>query len=195
MIFIGITISLLTAAYELFTQQRGIVLVFYGIVSPLLFLLPRFIYYVSWRIKQSMKLDRIKHIELFGTLIIALNIPNSLFLHAMGIQYDRVLHFLVGMIIVFMMATILSAFYERPEISKKQILTWSGVSVFFGLFIFEWWQFTMDSIFGTKLFFDVTQNIVVDFREDILFGTIGLALGLFYVYFRFAPFILKKHQE
>lgn len=127
-----------------------------------------------------MGLDRVKRLELFGALIIAFNAPGSLFLHAMGIQYDRVLHFVMGMIVIFAAVTILSAFYEKPEVNKKQILVWSGVIVLFGLFLFEWWQFTADRLFGSQLFFDTEQNIKTDFWEDILFGTTGLVTGLLF---------------
>lgn len=181
MLLVGITISLLTAVYELFTQQRGTVWLFYGVVNPTLLLLPRVIYHYGRELKERVSIDWVKRIELFGTLIIILNAPGSLFLHAMGIQYDRFLHFFVGMLSVLLAYLIIYTFYEKPGERKSRILLWSGVSVFIGLFIFEWWQFTADRFFGSQLFFDTEQDIVTDFWEDIIFGTAGLISGLFLV--------------
>lgn len=181
MVFIGITISLLTAVYELLTQQRGIVWVSYGIVNPILLLLPRIIYYRGQNIKERVAGNWVKRIELFGALIILLNAPGSLFLHDMGIQYDRFLHFMMGMFGIFITYMIIYTFYKKPEANKKQILIWSGVSILLGLFLFEWWQFTADRLFGSQLFFDTEQNIKTDFWEDIVFGMAGLISGLFLV--------------
>lgn len=184
MVIVGIVISLIVSVYELFTQQRGIVWVAYGIINPLILLLPRVIYY-HWReIRESIAIDTIKSVELFGTFIMAVNIPGSLFFHDIGVQYDRVIHFFTGVLIVLIASLIVALFYKSPLDNKKHILKWSGMAVFLGLFLFELLQFTIDKTFGTHLFFDFKQSITVDFMEDILFGIGGLVLGLLGIYYR-----------
>lgn len=184
MVIVGIIICLIVSVYELFTQQRAIVWVVYGIINPLILLLPRVIYH-HWReIRERVAINTIKSMEFFGTLIIAVNIPGSLFFHDIGVQYDRVIHFFTGVLIVLIASLIIALFYKSPLDNKKHILKWSGMAVFLGLFLFELLQFTLDKTFGTHLFFDFKQSITVDFLEDILFGTAGLALGLLSIYYR-----------
>lgn len=81
-----------------------------------------------------------------------------------------------------MASVIASAFYENHSDNKKHILKWSGIAVFIGFFLFELFQSYMDMIFGTHLFFDLKQDIVIDVTEDILFATFGLVLGLLAIY-------------
>ena len=184
MIIVGIVISLIVSVYELLTRQRGIVWIAYGILNPLILLLPRVIYY-RWReIRKRATIDMVKRVELLGALAIALNIPGSLFFHDMGVQYDRVIHFSTVALYVLMAFIIVSLFFEKPLDNKKNVLKWSGIAVFLGLFLFELFQFMLDIMFGTHLFFDLKQSITVDILEDILFGTAGLALGLLYIYYR-----------
>jgi hypothetical protein len=183
-IILGIIISLIVSVYELLTQQRGIVWIAYGILNPLILLLPRVVYY-RWRgIRERATIGMVKRIELFGALVIALNVPGSLFFHDMGVQYDRVIHFSTVILYVLMASLIVSLFYEKPSDNKKHILKWSGIAVFLGLFLFELFQFTLDTVFETHLFFDLKQSITVDILEDILFGTAGLVSGLLLVYYR-----------
>ena len=185
MLIIGIIISLLTSVYELLTQQRGVVWIIYGFVNPLLLLLPRVAYYHWGQIMKRTTVALIKRIELFGALIIVVSVPGSLFLHDMGVQYDRFIHFSTGILLVYMASLIASAFYESHSDNKKHILKWSGIAVFIGFFLFELFQSYVDMIFGTHLFFDLKQDIVIDVTEDILFATFGLVLGLLAIYHRF----------
>lgn len=154
----------------------------YGFVNPLLILFPRIIYYRwSW-IRERTTVALIKRIEFLGALIIIVSVPGSLFFHDLGVQYDRFIHFSTGILLVFMASVIASAFYENHSDNKKHILKWSGIAVFIGFFLFELFQSYMDMIFGTHLFFDLKQDIVIDVTEDILFATFGLVLGLLAIY-------------
>ena len=73
MIIVGIVISLIVSVYELLTRQRGIVWIAYGILNPLILLLPRVIYY-RWReIRKRATIDMVKRVELLGALAIALH--------------------------------------------------------------------------------------------------------------------------
>lgn len=195
MLIIGVIISLLTSVYELFTQQRGVVWIIYGIVNPLLLLSPRIIYYRWSRIRKRITIALIKRIELLGALMIAVGIPGSLFFHDVGVQYDRFIHFSNGILLVFMASMIASTFYESHSDNKKHILKWSGIAVFIGFFLFELFQSYMDMIFGTHLFFDLKQDIVIDVTEDILFATFGLILGLFAIYHKFDSIFSKNKNS
>jgi len=192
MVIVGLMISILTSVYEVFTQQRGVVWISYGFINPLLLLLPRIIYYRwSW-IRERASVVLVKRVELLGTLILAVSVPGSLFFHDIGVQYDRFIHFSTGILLIFMASLSASIFYKNHLDNKKHILKWSGMAVFVGFFLFEFFQFSTDKIFGTHLFFDLKQKITIDVTEDISFATFGLIFGLLAIYHRFDSIFIKK---
>ena len=192
MIIASLTTSIITVLIELFTRSRGIVLISYGIVVPLLIFLPRFFYYFDVRAKEVVKYEWIKKIEYFSFFIIILNAPASLILHDLGFQYDRFLHFGVPFfsLIVFLLLWLSVMKINGEEIKKRKLLICLFLILFASLFLWEILQYSIDQIFGTKLFFDAKQKIEVDALEDILFGVSGLLVALFYVNYSFKKFLL-----
>ena len=192
MIIASLFASVATVLIELFTKDRGIVLVSYGFVILLLILLPRFFYYFDANIKKTVKKEWVKKLEYFGFFIVILNAPASLILHKLGFQYDRFLHFSAAFFafIVFLLLWLPVMKINGEEIEKRKLLFYLFAILFVSLFLWEILQYNIDQIFGTKLFFDTEQEIKVDFLEDILFGTCGLLAAVIYVNYFFKRFLL-----
>jgi len=192
MIIASLFASVATVLIELFTKDRGIVLVSYGFVILLLILLPRFFYYFDKNIRKTVKIEWVKKIERFSFFIVILNAPASLILHKLGFQYDRFLHFSVAFfsLIIFLLLWLPVMKINGEEIKKRKLLIYLFLILFISLFLWEILQYNIDQIFGTKLFFDTEQEIKVDFWEDILFGTSGLIVALFYINYFFKRFLL-----
>ena len=123
-------------------------------------------------------------IRLFAASILLLNIPGSIYLYEAGIQYDIPLHFLALMIIAVALGLLYPVFFYKFQNrlpSLKHILvaifiltTISGIAA-------EGVQKLSDEIFGTKLFFDTAQPIVLDVTIDIAMNIAGTLVGLFYL--------------
>ncbi len=183
--FLAITIilSLAAASFEFFTSRSTEVLVSYGLIVPLLSMAPRFI---LGRILEGRGVSGKRWLakaESLIFLIVLFNAPGSLFFHGMEFQYDRFLHFSMGIastaLVFVMLMVIMRAAGLRAE-SKGRVLFLAFVLTFVGLFAWEGLQFTVDKVFSTRLFSDTTQPIVIDFWEDIVFGFVGVLLGLWY---------------
>lgn len=186
MLISGLIASFLAVIYELFTTRHWEVLIPYGVVNPLLFLVPRSLYIFFDSIKNKMTFNWVLKLEILGALVIIFNAAGSLFFHAHppGFQYDRFLHFAMGVA-----ATIIASLFFMLVIRKNSrhygkklpLILMSGPVIFVGLFAWELFQYSQDKIFDTRLFYDTIQPIVIDFWEDIFFGFIGILAGLVYI--------------
>lgn len=174
-----IALSLSVALFSFLTSKELVVIVPYGIVIPLLVLIPRF---VIQKVVRTEGNDWLKRSEAAAFLIVLCNAPASLFFHDMGFQYDRFLHFSMGVVLTPAALIMAMLFFRKmeKEISKKSALWLTAILAFIGLFAWEGFQYFLDLVFGTKLFYDSVQPIVVDFWEDIFFGFAGVLLGLWY---------------
>ena len=192
MIIASLVVSIATFLIELFTRSKNIVLVSYGIIAPLLIFLPRFFYYFDAKIKEVVKYEWVEKIEYLSFFIIILNALASLILHDLGFQYDRFLHFSAASfsLIIFLLLWLPVMKINGEEIKKRKILICLFMILFVSLFLWETLQYSIDQIFGTKLFFDAKQRIEVDFLEDILFGTCGLIAAVIYINYSFKKFLL-----
>ena len=173
-LFLGLTLSLGTATIEWYGQQRGILLIPYGIVVPLALLLPRILYFSVSQIGAHFVTEWFVWIEKINLGFVALNAPASLWWHAQGLQYDRFLHFSVAALALPFMLFLLSPLLKPTEENQSRTLMISGAMATLGLFAWELYQYSADQIFGTMLFHDAAQAIAVDASEDILFGLLGV---------------------
>lgn len=167
----------------------------YGFLNPVLFLLPRITYELLPSVRKRLTAEWLKNIERVGLGVLLVNIPGSIYLHDLGIQYDRFLHFSAAFLVFFGAFLLLSpVFTKLPEKSEKnKALAISSVATFIGLFGMELIQWSSDQLFGTRLFFDVTQRIQQDVTEDILFGFAGLLLAL--LIFRHSGKVWRQYAE
>lgn len=156
----------------------------YGIIIPLAVSMPKIAVRLYPRLKAAAPFNWLGQVELMLFVVIILNAPASLFLHDMGFQYDRFLHFMMGF--VWMPLLLALAFplikLSGHQFSKRSLAAMVFAIVFVCLFLWEGLQFSIDRIFGTKLFFDTTQPIQLDFTEDIIFGFAGAVAGTIYIF-------------
>ena len=192
MIIASLAISIITALIEFFTTGRNVILISYGIVIPFFILLPRIFIRFDPGIKKVVGIEWVRKIEFFTFFIIIFNAPASLILHDLGFQYDRLLHFVVPFfsLIIFSLLWLPVMKIKRKEIKKRRFLLYIFAVLFIGLFLWEALQYNIDQLFGTKLFFDVKQEIKVDFLEDIFFGTCGLFAAIIYLNYSLKKFLL-----
>lgn len=170
-----------------FITNKGIVIISYGLVIPLALLLPRFFYYFDLKIKKTVNFKWVKKIDFFAFFIVLFNTPGSLLLHDLDFQYDRFLHFTVPFfaLIIFFLLWLPVIKIRCNKVKKRDFLLIVFIIVFISLFFWEAVQYSIDQTFGTKLFFDKSQDIRIDFLEDIIFGLLGLTLGLLYLIHNF----------
>ncbi|SRR4030042_5329868 len=191
MIIFSLSISLITALIGLLLEKRAIIAVSYGIIVPLVVFLPRFIYKFDSKVRNIVNWKWVKKLELFAFFIIILNAPGSLILHDLNFQYDRFLH-LFGAFFAFIIFFLLwfpVLKIKGKKIEKRNFLLFVLITLFIALFFWEALQITIDTVFGTKLFFDQSQTIEVDFSEDISFGLLGLIAALIYLNYSFNKFL------
>jgi|GEM_PF-2546579 len=182
MIIASLAISIGTGLAGFIIDKR-IVLVSYCFIIPLALLLPYFFYYFDLKVKKTVNLNWVKKIDFFAFFIVVFNAPGSLFLHDLNFQYDRFLHFAVAFfsLIVFFLLWLPVSKIRCKKVKKRDFLLIVFIVLFIALFFWESVQYSIDQRFGTKLFFDKNQDIRIDLLEDIIFGLLGLIVGLLYL--------------
>jgi len=187
MIIASLVISIGTALTGFFIKNKAVVFISYGFIIPLALLLPRFFYYFDSKVKKTVNFNWVRKLDFFAFFIVALNAPGSLILHDLNFQYDRFLHFSVGFLslIIFFFLWLPVTKIKGGCIPKKQFLIFIFFVLFIGLFFWETLQYITDYLFGTKLFFDLGQNISIDSSEDIFFGFLGLVAAVLYLIHNF----------
>lgn len=193
MIIIIILVSVSTAVVDFFVEGTPTIVFYsYAFVVPLIVLVPHVLYVANRRFRERISESWLSWIDRFMFGVIIVNIPGSIYLHDAGIQYDRFIHFgsAFGSFLLFVFLFIAFCHsFTNISIRAGRILGISFFALFIGLFLWEGFQFKLDQLIGTRLFFDEAQSIDVDFWEDILFGLLGLVAALFYANHSFKKFL------
>jgi len=95
----------IVVAIELATDAQKIVMIPYGIIIPILVLLPRISFYLNQKSIRNLSEKWINIMDFLVFLMVIFNAPLSLFLHQQEYQYDRFLHTIVPFI-SFLLATL-----------------------------------------------------------------------------------------
>jgi len=159
------------------------IFVIYALFNPLLM-----IAFASLRkinaIQKLTKKEWQEKLKLIAAILLLLNLPGSLYLHSLPIQYDIPLHFFAtfaSLIALMLLYPVLFKIFKGEFPTTKHVIWISFVLIVIFGFGLEGFQKTADTIFNTKMFFDVTQPIVVDFWVDISMNVTGALAGLFYM--------------
>lgn len=136
------------------------------IFIPYVFINPALFFTVtSLKIFEPVK----QKLETLGAIALLINIPGSIYLHDLSIQYDIPLHFAAGWIAFFAINS------AMPLLIKN--VRWTPAAGIFlviaGGLALEGIQKLSDIIFGTQLFFDVRQPAALDFTIDVLMNALG----------------------
>jgi len=183
-LFISIAVGILSRILK--GPKATDLLIAYSVVAPFLLLTPRWIYDLS-RIRYWVKKNWPDHIGILGIGILYLNIPGQLYFFDKGIQYDYILHFgavFLATLIAFSAGMIILKRFNL-KITKFRIIFITALIIFIGIFWWEWFQYFKDLKFGTNSFFDHSQTIEIDVATDILFGFVGMALALIWLFYKF----------
>lgn len=166
-----------TAAVIGYRLEDPAIWVAYGFINPIIFFLPRAAYCFVEAVRKRVSPKWLWNIERLGVGVLLLNIPGSIYLHGLGIQYDRFLHFGAAFLFFFITMLALTLVQRFRRMTKKKRLGVTFLVTFVGLFAWEGIQFTSDRLFGTHLFFDAVQPIALDVSEDIIFGLVGILVA------------------
>ena len=196
MIIASLAVSIGTGLAGFIIDKR-IVLISYCFIIPLALLLPRFFYHFDSKIKKTVNLKWIRKVDFFAFFIVLFNSPASLFLHDLNFQYDRFLHFAAALfsLIIFFLLWVPVVRIRCKKIKKRDFLLFIFVVLFIALFFWETIQYGIDQTFGTKLFFDKSQDIRIDVLEDIIFGLLGLIAGMLYLVHNFDKITLSVCKQ
>jgi hypothetical protein len=122
------------------------------------------------------------YVQRIGLYIVLLNAIGTGYFHtnAPQYQYDRLLHFAasfwsVPLIILF--AMVISG--RLPK--ARTTILYACIAIFFGIFLWEGWQYFSDHVFRSRSFYDARQAINRDFIEDVVFGIFGIFASIPYV--------------
>lgn len=182
--FGAILVSWVAAVIATLVHAKTVVLVSYWVTNPAIILA---LYAVTrvprYRLRITPEWGRL--MNWFMIAILVLNAPGSIFLHDLGIQYDRFLHFTAVLVafpsaMVFL-APIFLRRHPKRSVARKEVLAKTFLTVFVGLFLWEAAQWSVDQLFGTQLYHDATQTITRDAIEDVLFGVAGLTIAAFFL--------------
>lgn len=147
--------------------------------------------------KTFLKKSKAAYISILCFIMLAMYFGNVLSFYTYIPHYDKVLHFISGMIIGIL-GLIIYSYFTKENIENMNV----KFSVFF-LFIFitslagiwEIWEFSTDKIFGLNSQF----NSLNDTMTDIIAGTVGGLITLVYVYIfgikRKSKFLMKILEE
>lgn len=182
MIIISLITSLVAALIGLLLQKKAVVVVSYGVIIPLVLFLPRFFYRFDFKVRNIVNFKWVEKLEFSSFFIVIFNALGSLILHNLNFQYDRFLHFSVAFLsfMIFFLLWLPVVRIKNKKIEKRNFLVFVLITLFVTLFLWEALQYNIDLLFNTKLFFDYSQPIEIDFSEDIFFGLLGLAAALIY---------------
>lgn len=178
MLVFGLLVCFLTAAIEASGARDGAVLFGYGVVGPAALVLPRLSRALSREWKRRTSPAWTRRMELYISLMALAYAPGSLYFHRVGIQYDRLLH-LVSAFLATMAVTFVIVPFLRPgdAVQRRRAETVVLIVAFANLLIWELIEWGVDLLFGTRLFYDVGQDLFWDVVEDIAFGEAGVMLA------------------
>ena len=162
--WMGLVASILAGIYGLYIN-RPIIYIPYGLINPALFIL----------LTRTNAFSPIrKKLELLGAFALLLNIPGTLYLHSLPIQYDIPLHFFIGWIVFEGLSLIFPILFKR-KIGYPILVG----TVFLGGLLFEGFQNGLDILVGTNLATDLIQPKWLDFLFDITMNALGALAGAF----------------
>lgn len=127
-----------------------------------------------------LKKSKAAYILIVTFIMISMYLGNVFDFYGYIKNYDKVLHFLSGMIISLLSIIIYSYFTQENinNINKKFVIFFSFIFITSLAGLWEIWEFTTDRIFG----FQAQCNSLTDTMLDIISGTLGGVFLLILIY-------------
>ena len=120
-------------------------------------------------------------IQITVAISLILNAGGALGLFEMyksGIQYDKILHFIIPFLFTVNSTSFFSIYYDKPF--KKALLI-SIILVVIGNFSWKLYEFLSDTIFKTQSLTNDSSNEILDIAWDLILGFLGIFIACLYL--------------
>jgi len=144
-------------------------------VSALLIVLPRLIFRSGGDEKKSHKLFRLQALVALVLLLNGLGGLGLYKLYVVGFEYDKLMHFVVPMLLTFLGFDFISTWFGK---NRKASALIAGSVVIFGGLLWESLEATSDIFLGTSLLGGGDSLAAVDTIADISMNFLGVTLAL-----------------
>jgi len=144
-----------------------------GFVSAFLVCLPR-LFLKPKNTEQEKVVDMIQAGITFGLVLGALGALGFFQLYEIGIQYDKIVHFLNSFIFTIVLTRSLQGWRNYDF---KKSLSWSILIVFLGGIVWEGYELFGDTLFGTQMLGHYGEFITFDTNWDLIMNCLGIILG------------------
>lgn len=144
-------------------------------ISAFLIVLPRLIFKTNNDLKKQQSLN---FLQAGLIIILALNGLGALGLfqlYRVGIQYDKLVHFIGPFIFIIIVSRFGFQWYKW---SLKKSIILAAILVFIGGFIWELFEFFMDYLFRTQMLGQYGEFAFKDTIWDIIFNMFGIISGI-----------------
>lgn len=123
-------------------------------------------------------LERSQLVIAFAMLINGLGGLGLYKLYQFGIEYDKILHFIIPTLMTIVIAYFLIHWYDKP---LRFATTFAVIAVLVGGIGWEAWEVTQDKIFGTQTAGVYGEDYVRDTTLDIFADIGGTVLGAYLI--------------
>ncbi len=119
-------------------------------------------------------------------------------LYIIGLPFDKFLHFLMPLLSVIILSLVL---HQHLEIRPYYSIALATMTVMSCVIDWEFYEYTMDTIFNTRLFGIYGTEINLDTKYDIIGGAAGsfigalIAVGIYKKENRSLPYSISKKLE
>ncbi len=167
--------------------------------SMVLIMLPFYIYSRSPRIRKNVSLEYINLIQLVAAIVSFLNLLGSLagYYDPTYSGYDKFTHF-INPALIFSITPILPIFFQKHFFGRVNlwfVLLANFVLIIFGSFIWEFYEYAIDSIFEGADMLGKFGEVYYDTLYDLLADFAGGLTASLLIYRYFYGYILKNTLE
>lgn len=119
-------------------------------------------------------------------------------LYTIGFPFDKVLHFGIPLLSVIILSLVI---HQTFEIRPYHSIALASFTVMSCVIDWEFYEYSMDTIFHTRLFGVYGSQINTDTKYDIIYGAIGnfigviIAVGIYKKENRSLPYSISKKLE
>ncbi|MHB9019451.1 MAG: hypothetical protein ACYC3G_01045 [Minisyncoccota bacterium] len=126
--------------------------------------------------QQEKVVDMIQAGMIFASVLGALGSLGLFQLYRIGIQYDKILHFLNSFILTIVLTR---SFEIWKDFNFKRAITISIFIIFLGGIIWEIYELLGDTLFDTQMLGYYGKFVISDTVWDLVMNSFGIILGIF----------------
>ena len=164
------------------------------IITPILMLLPRNLYKITW-VNKGYNKSLLYLFEIFILILTFNAVGFAIGIKDIPIDYDSYAHFFNAIIHTILFAVsyyIIKNKITGKEIKTKEIILVAFIlNILFGVVLWEKFQMLNDNLFGTNMYFDHFQDADYDSMLDQVYGSLGTLFASILMYFKFDDWLNK----